>query len=241
MPLIVQLLLYALVPSVAIFSGGVIASYKPLSKKAQSLVQHIAAGVVFAALVGEVLPDLTSSHPNPLLIIAGFAFGVILMLGMRLMIESRVKSKEEAAKSPLTLILIVGIDILIDGFLIGIGLALGEINGTLIAVALGIEIFFLGMATGAGMYEGRVPRKQIYLTLSALVVPPIVGVLAGGLIFSKVPHEVVVVVLSFAAAALLYLVTEELLVEAHAAEDTPFSTAMFFAGFLVLYILELVF
>jgi len=241
MPLLAQLLLYALVPSLAIFTGGVIASYKPLSPKNQSLVQHIAAGVVFAALVGEVLPDLTSSHPNPLLIVAGFAAGVILMLGMRSIIESKVKSKQEAVKNPLNLILIVGIDILIDGFLIGIGLALGEINGTLIAVALGIEILFLGMATGAEMHEGGVPRKQIFATLGALVVPPIVGVLAGGLIFSGVSHDVVVVVLAFAAAALLFLVTEELLVEAHASAETPFATAMFFAGFLILYILELIF
>jgi ZIP family zinc transporter len=241
MPLLAQLLLYALVPSLAIFSGGMIASYRPLSKTAQSLVQHIAAGVVFAALVGEVLPDLTASHPNPLLIIAGFAFGVILMLGMRLLIESRIKQAENAPKNPLTLILVVGIDILIDGFLIGVGLALGEINGTLIALALGIEILFLGMATGAEMHEGGLPRRQIFWTLLALVIPPIVGVLAGGLIFSGVPHNVVVVVLSFAAAALLYLVTEELLVEAHASGETPFATAMFFVGFLILYILELIF
>lgn len=39
--------------------------------------------------------------------------------------------------------------------------------------------------------------------------------------------------------ALLYLVTEELLVEAHeGGKETPFATAMFFAGFLLLLLLE---
>jgi ZIP family zinc transporter len=241
MDLLTRLILYALVPAAAIFAGGLFATFKTLSKQALSLVQHIAAGVVFAALVGEVLPDLTASHPSPLLIVAGFALGVGLMLTIRWFIENKLKAPGKPAESPLMLILVVGIDILIDGFLIGIGLALGEINGTLIAVALGIEILFLGAATGAEMREAGASRQSILKTMLALTIPPIAGVLGGGLLFSGVSHDIVVVVLSFAAAALLYLVTEELLVEAHEVPETPFTTAMFFAGFIILYVLELAF
>lgn len=46
--------------------------------------------------------------------------------------------------------------------------------------------------------------------------------------------------LSFGAAALLYLVTEELLVEAHEVPKTTLSTAMFFLGFLILLIIDMV-
>ena len=45
-------------------------------------------------------------------------------------------------------------------------------------------------------------------------------------------------VFAFGLMALLYLVTEELLVEAHEAPDKPWITAMFFAGFLLLILLE---
>ncbi|MEX5714912.1 hypothetical protein IC615_09625 [Serratia ureilytica] len=45
--------------------------------------------------------------------------------------------------------------------------------------------------------------------------------------------------LAFGLIALLYLVTEELLVEAHeGGKETPFAAAMFFAGFLLLLLLE---
>lgn len=44
--------------------------------------------------------------------------------------------------------------------------------------------------------------------------------------------------LSFGVIALLYLVTEELLVEAHEKRDTPFVTALFFVGFLGLLLFE---
>lgn len=40
------------------------------------------------------------------------------------------------------------------------------------------------------------------------------------------------IVLSFGAAALLYLVTNELLREAHEERESAFATAMFFVGFL---------
>ena len=43
--------------------------------------------------------------------------------------------------------------------------------------------------------------------------------------------------LAFGAAALLYLAVEELLVEAHEETETTLLSAMFFAGFLVIYVL----
>jgi ZIP family zinc transporter len=46
-------------------------------------------------------------------------------------------------------------------------------------------------------------------------------------------------VLGFATAALLYLVTEELLVEAHETTETPLLTAAFFIGFIAFLTLEL--
>jgi ZIP family zinc transporter len=45
-------------------------------------------------------------------------------------------------------------------------------------------------------------------------------------------------VLAVAAAALLWLAVEELLVEAHRTPRPPWMAAMFFAGFLISYCLE---
>jgi len=44
---------------------------------------------------------------------------------------------------------------------------------------------------------------------------------------------VLAAILGFGVAALLYLVTEDLLLEAHAPSDTPAITATFFLGFLI--------
>ena len=45
--------------------------------------------------------------------------------------------------------------------------------------------------------------------------------------------------LSFSAAALLYLVTEELLMEAHEVEEKPIATLVLFGGFLTFWGIQL--
>ena len=56
---------------------------------------------------------------------------------------------------------------------------------------------------------------------------------------SSLPYTLLAVVLSFGAAALVYLIAKELLVENVQAEESIFSTATLFIGFLALLILKL--
>ena len=55
----------------------------------------------------------------------------------------------------------------------------------------------------------------------------------------SLPHAAMTIAMSFALAALLFLVVEELLVEAHEVKETVWSTAAFFGGFLALTVLEM--
>ena len=64
------------------------------------------------------------------------------------------------------------------------------------------------------------------------------GVLAARFFSAQLSGGLLVGTLSFATAALLYLVVEELLVEAHREEDRIATPAFFFAGFLLLYVLQ---
>ena len=49
-------------PVAAAAVGSVVAALRPPSAKITSALQHIAAGVVIAAVAGEVLPDLRDQH-----------------------------------------------------------------------------------------------------------------------------------------------------------------------------------
>ena len=70
------------------------------------------------------------------------------------------------------------------------------------------------------------------LVVSALGTLVFASAVLGATVLSRLTGGAMEVVLSFGLAALLYLVTEELLREAHEERETTLATAMFFVGFL---------
>ena len=82
-------------------------------------------------------------------------------------------------------------------------------------------------------------RTRVIATTSGFAGLLLVGAGAGALLLTGASGAALDGVLSFGLAALLYLVTEELLVEAHEAPETPLLTAMFFFGFIVLLVIEM--
>lgn len=228
---------YALFPAMAVVVGGVLAAFRPPGPRIRSVFQHIAAGVVFAAVAGEVLPEITAMHNVPGVII-GFAIGVALMLVVRQLTEPAVSVVEDDA-SPKSLVVTVGVDIAIDGLLVGIGFAAGAEVGVLVTVALTLEVLFLGLATAAALDRTGVGRPQMIATSAALGALILIGAVAGAVILGGISGTPFAAMLGFGSAALLYLVTEELLVEAHEVPETPATTAAFFVGFLALLVIEM--
>lgn len=221
-----QMFLYTVIPTSAAVIGAVLAAWRPPSATATSAIQHFAAGVVFAAAVGEILPDLKHAT-SPWPIVIGGGAGVALMLGL--------KSIEARAGGTLGLLLLVAIDILIDGLVVGIGFTAGQKAGVLLTIALTLEVLFLGL-TVATEIGGTSASRAVIATACLALLLPIGAMLAAPI--STLPAVYVTGFFAFGLIALLYLVTEELLVEAHATPDTPWVTALFFAGFLLLLVLE---
>ena len=223
-----QVWIYTLIPAAIAVLGAIVAVSLRPGPIVVSAIQHFAAGVVFAAAAGEIMPDVMHGGSVPATLIGGFA-GIAVMLGIRQL--------ERAVAGPSGLLTLVGVDILIDGFVLGIAFAAGGQAGLLLTVALSVEVLFLGLALTTGLSEtvrsrarivGIVALMVLLLPLGAAVAAPI----------AALPPQYIVGFLSFGLIALLYLVTEELLVEAHETPDKPWVTAMFFVGFLLLMSLE---
>lgn len=236
---LVEVLTFTLFPMAAIVVGGVLAALRPPGRHAQSMIQHFAAGVVFAAVASEVLPEATAEH-EPLALGTGFAIGVAAMLVLRKVTQPGGAADAEEAEGPTRLIATVGVDVIIDGLLIGVAFAAGSDTGILITIALTIEVLFLGLAVAVAVLgDGGTAGKVIAINgVLALLLG--IGASIGVLFLGGLEGAAFVAVVSFAMAALLYLVTEELLVEAHELMETPVATAMFFVGFLLLLMIETV-
>lgn len=239
---IINVLTYAPIPIGATLLGGVIAAVRTPSARVRSMVQHVAAGVVFAATAGELLPELMHAR-QPVATVVGFVLGVALMLGIKQLThheEAEGGEHAEAPRSATALLAAVGIDITIDGMLVGIGFAVGATQGLLLTIALTLEVGFLAVATAAELGKRGAPAKRQIAITAMLAALLAVGALIGALLSATLTGAPLVGVLGFGAAALLYLVTEELLVEAHEVPETPLTTAAFFLGFIVLFVIEMV-
>ncbi|WP_299267909.1 ZIP family metal transporter [Halorientalis sp.] len=233
-----QALPYTSLAVVAALIGGVIAVYRAPGPQMESNVQHLAAGVVFAAVAAELLPDIHDKSPT--VVVAGFATGVVAMLGIHQLsktIEKRGVGGNLAGAAGL--IITIAIDMLIDGVLIAVTFIEETATGIIIALALAIEVLFLGVAAVVALPEdmGNARKVAVPATFGVLL---IIGVTVGVLTLEGAAQATIAFVLAFGAAALLYLVTEELLVKAGKVPQTPVSTTLFFLGFLAIFMLDII-
>jgi ZIP family zinc transporter len=233
-----RVLLFALVPVVATLAGGVIATYRTPGPRLRSAIQHFAAGVVFAAVAVELLPDVVHRRA-PLAAVAGFALGVGVLLALRRAAARLDAGAGRAGVAPTGLIVATALDVTVDGLLIGIGFAAGAKEGILITVALTLELLFLGLAVAAALGGTGVGRGRVLGTIAGLAALLVVGATVGTLALGGLTGAALEVVLAFGCAALLYLVTEELLVEAHEVPETDAITVAFFAGFVLLLVIDM--
>ena len=127
--------------------------------------------------------------------------------------------------------------IVIDGIVLGIGFAAGAKQGLLLTIALTVEVLFLGLSVAEPLHEGKASPLRIFVTTAGLGLMLPLGTVIG-LPAVHAGEFLQTALLSFGLIALLYLVTEELLVEAHEKPDSPWITAMFFAGFMLLAVLD---
>ena len=219
---------FTLIPVAAVLLGSLIAVLWRPSDRLVGAMQHLAAGVVFAAAAAEILPQVMHEG-SPAATFIGGALGILVMLSL--------KAVEDRAKGPVAMLSAVGIDILIDGLVLGLAFVAGAKAGLLLTIALTFEVLFLGLTVTTELHETvRSKVRIVAITVGIAMLLPIGAALASPV--ATLPPAVIAGFLSFGLMALLYLVTEELLVEAHEKPDSPLISAMFFIGFLGLLLVE---
>jgi len=223
-----QAVAFTLIPVVAVLIGSLFAVSRRPSDAFVSAMQHLAAGVVFAAAAAEILPQVMHEG-SPVATFTGGALGILVMLSL--------KALEGRASGPIAMLGAVGVDILIDGLVLGLAFVAGGKAGVLLTIALTLEVLFLGLTVTTELGETIKSKARIIgITMGIALLLPIGAAIATTV--ATFPPVVIAGFLSFGLMALLYLVTEELLVEAHEKPDTPFISAMFFIGFLGLLLIE---
>jgi len=234
---------FSFLPYVLLATGGgiigsAIALFWDPKAKIRSAIQHFSAGAVLAAIASNVIPEVERIGTVPQ-VISGFVLGGLTMMGLKWIIVRLEQKERQGRKMPAGLAAASAVDTFIDGVIISAGFSLNPQLGTLLVIALALELFFLTLSVGVEFRQAKYKPWQILLAGAGIASLLLAGSLAAGFIFAGATPATLAVVLSFGAAVLIYLIAEELLVETIQAEDSIFSTLTLFSGFLVLLVLKM--
>lgn len=239
MPSELQIILpFLLIAAGAGLVGGFVAFFWAPGLHARSALQHFAAGVVIAAVASDLIPEVEKIG-TALGILAGFAAGGLIMIALKWLVLKFEKHEQKKKALPVGLAAAAAVDTLIDGAIISAGFSTGQSLGKLLAIALAVELFFLNLSVGSEFHKLKSSRWLGVAATTGISALLLIGAFVAFFLLRDASQPTVAIFLSFGAAALIYLIAEELLVESIQAEESLFSTAMLFAGFAVLLALKL--
>lgn len=204
-----------------------------------------ASGVMLAASCFSLLvPALAAGRVASAA--AGVVLGALFVYALdRLIPHVHQVSGGEGPATRLTrvwlLILAIAIHNLPEGLSVGVAFGAGDL-GTGISLALAIAIQNIPEGLAVAVYLVREgysrPRALTYATLTGIV-EPVTGILATLTVrgINQVPY----VALAFAAGAMLYVVSDEMIPESHREGHGLQATLGFVSGFVIMMILDNIF
>lgn len=220
----------------------------------QRVFLGFAAGVMIAASVWSLLiPAIEAAEEAGKIGWIPAAGGVILGIAFLMILDALIPHLHFASnekegistswKRTTLLVLAVTLHNIPEGMAVGLAFALAaQTNGDYapaiaLAIGIGIQNFPEGAAISLPLRHEGIPKTRsfVYGTLSGIV-EPIFGlavVLISAIIFPLMPWF-----LSFAAGAMLYVVVEELIPEAHLGEHSHPGTLGVMAGFIIMMVLD---
>jgi len=236
---------------------------KSVPRKLQQIVLGFAAGVMIAASVwGLLVPAIETAEAQGQIgwipLAGGFALGALFLLGLDHLIphlhpfSSVAEGLVSKSKSTTLLVSAVTLHNIPEGMAVGLALAMAAQGGGpeayagAVALALGIGIQNLPESAAVSLalrQEGASPVKAFVLSSLSGAVEPAFGLLTVLLAVQIAP--VMPWLLAFAAGAMMYVVVEELIPDAHPdkhgnkAEHSNAGTMGTMAGFLLMMVLDM--
>ena len=222
-----------------IFAGLIGSRIRP-GKRFRAVIAHLVGGLVLGIAAADLMPAASNSgHPVALAI--GFCLGFSLLLVINAVLKDPEDSSKQGLPRPMLLLTLPFlVDSLIDGLVVGISSDAAEQQWVIpVAVALEMGLATLGLGTllshGAGRWRSGVSGVLMAVTY-------VIGLSISLLVTNGLKGAALTGTLAFGTAALIYLVVEEVMKEAHARgeDDSGLVNVAFFIGLLCIWLLDCV-
>lgn len=230
-------LLLACLPAAGNLVGGVLSEAVRVSYRTLSLALHAAAGILFAVVGVELMPEALTAEPAWLIILAFVAGG-----GAFLLLDSAIHSVQhrftpnreaggEDKASPWGIYFATALDLFSDGLMIGASATISFELSLLLALGQVTADVPEGFATVASFKHAGMERGRRLLLTISFILPVLVGAAIGFFLVRGQPDVLKYSVLSFTAGILLTTVVEEIIPQAHKEQDARLAALLLVGGF----------
>lgn len=201
--------------------GGIIGvNFKNTSNKFLSFILSLASGLMISIVCFDLIPEALEISIIPCIIL-GILLGVICMIICDILVQKKFNTSVNYKKSKNSLLrtgIIVSIGLALhnfpEGLAIGSGFGASLKLGYSLAIAILLHDIPEGVSMAVPMKNGgmKISKVIIYVILSGITtgIGAFFGALVGG-----ISQEIIALCLSFAAGAMLYIVSGELIPESN--------------------------
>lgn len=243
-------LLWGLIASIPLLIGSIIALIVNLPKQVIAIIMAFGSGVLVAALAFSLIEEAFSLSESITSVIIGFVLGglsytlanYILNRKSRGSTRHRKKSHGENAgggKGASGLALLIGsvMDNIPENMALGISLVTGGTINIVLIVAIFLSNFPEGLSSAQGMKSNGRSKKYIVALWSIAVVIGTISSVIGFTFLSNTSPFIISIAISFAAGAILVMLAESMIPEAHAEGESSRIGIATMAGFAIAFIL----
>lgn len=201
--------------------GGIIGvSFKNTSKKFLGFILSLASGLMTAIVCFELIPEALDIS-SILYVLAGIIFGIIIMILCDVLVSKKFKTTKKDIKRTNSMLktgIIISIGLALhnlpEGLAIGSGFEASITLGYSLAIAIALHDIPEGISMAVPMKEGGMNKIKIIIYVILSGVTTGIGAFFGAIVGS-VSLKVIAICLSFAAGAMLYIVSGELIPESN--------------------------
>ena len=243
-------LLWGFIASIPLLIGSIIALIVNLPKQVIAIIMAFGSGVLVAALAFSLIEEAFSLSESITSVIIGFVLGglsytlanYILNRKSRGSTRHRKKSHGDNAgggKDASGLALLVGsvMDNIPENMALGISLVTGGAVNIVLIAAIFLSNFPEGLSSAQGMKSNGRSKKYIVSLWSIAVVIGTISSVIGFTFLSNTAPSTISIAISFAAGAILVMLAESMIPEAHAEGGSSRIGIATMAGFAIAFIL----
>ncbi|MDP8255423.1 MAG: ZIP family metal transporter [Candidatus Alcyoniella australis] len=219
-----------------------------ISQRTQDVMLGFGAGVMLAATsFSLIIPAIEAGGAGvsgAMIVACGMGLGaVFLWLADRFLPhEHFIKGPEGADRSNLRRVWLFIIAITLhnfpEGLAVGVGFGGGDVqNGTSLAIGIGLQNMPEGLVVALALLTERYTKAQaLGIALLTGLVEPVGGLFGAGLV--SVAQPILPWGLAFAAGAMLFVVSDEIIPESHRKGFEKEATFGVMIGFIVMMVLD---